>query len=205
MTIADLFRLARRTVRHLTVERSYEQYYPAGRWEQDWAGRYDLDVPKEDGHYGALLALMRRYDRGGPILDAGCGDGLLEQIFRPLSTSRILAFDYSHAALERARARNLAGCEFFHADSRQYQGSELCSAVILNESLYYIEDYLGVMRNLSRCLKPDGVLIVSMYDTLITRRIWSALDRAYLRIQGIAVRDESSGLLWRIRVLRPRV
>ncbi len=204
MTIADLFRLGRRTLRHLTVERSYEKYYSADRWEHDWSGSYDLDKPKEDGHYGALLAIMRRYDRGGPLLDAGCGDGLLEELFRPFSQSRILAFDYSQAALDRARARQVSGCVFEHADSRTYRPSERCSTVILNESLYYIEDYLGVMQNLSRGLKPDGVLIVSMYDTLITRRIWKALDRAYARVQGVEIRDEASGQLWHIRVLRPR-
>jgi SAM-dependent methyltransferase len=204
MKIANLFRLARRAIRHLTVERSYEPSYPLDRWEKDWAGRYDLDVPKEDGHYGVLLALLRRYDRGGPILDAGCGDGLLEHLFRPLSASRMLAFDYSQAAVDRALARGLPGCEFFRADSRYYQPAERCSIVILNESLYYIEDYLGVMRNLSRGLKPDGVLIVSMYDTLINRRIWKALGHSYARLQGVAVRDEGTGVLWHIRVLRPR-
>jgi len=202
MNIADLFRLARRTLRHLTVERSYEPYYSADRWEKDWSGSYDLDTPKEDGHYGALLALVRRYDRGGPILDAGCGDGLFEQILRPMTQSRLLAFDYSPAALERARARHVPNCEFFQADSRTYQPSEPCSVVILNESLYYLEDYLGVMQNLSRGLKPDGVLIVSMYDTLITRRIWKALDRAYKPVQGVTVRDEKTNQQWRIRVLR---
>jgi SAM-dependent methyltransferase len=201
MSIADLFRLARRTLRHLTVERSYEPYYSADRWEQDWSGSYDLDTPKEDGHYGALLALVRRYDRGGPILDAGCGDGLFEQILRPMTESRLLAFDYAPAALERAHARHIPNCEFFQADSRTYQPSEPCSVVILNESLYYLEDYLGVMQNLSRGLKPDGVLIVSMYDTLITRRIWKSLDRTYTPVQGVTVRDEETNQLWRIRAL----
>jgi SAM-dependent methyltransferase len=202
MNIMDPFRLVRRTIRHLTIERSYEQYYPADRWEKSWSRSHDLDVPKEDGHYGALLALMRRYDRGGPLLDAGCGDGLLEAMFRPLSASRILAFDYSQAAIERARARNVPNCEFFHADSRQYHPPEPCSLIILNESLYYIDDYLGVVQNLSRSLKPDGVLIVSMYDTLINRRIWKALHRSYRRLQGVVIRDETTGVRWHIRVFR---
>ena len=62
-----------------------------------------------------------------------------------------------------------------------------------------------VMRNLARTLKRDGVFIISMFDTLITRRLWKALDRSYVRLQGIVVRDEASAIVGRVRVLRPPV
>lgn len=60
---------------------------------------------------------------------------------------------------------------------------------------------LGVRQNPSRALKPDSVLIVSMFDPLITRRVPKTLDRVPI---GISVSDEGGRSLWRIRVMRAR-
>lgn len=75
---------------------------------------------------------------------------------------------------------------------------------MLNESLYYVEDFLGVMHNLSRWMAQNGVFIVSMFDTRVTRRIWKTLALAYVKLQGVEIRDDGAGLNWRIRVLRAK-
>lgn len=191
-------------VRHVATGRSYERYFSANTWDNSWTHGYDLDTSKEDARYGALIALMQRYEDGGMLLDVGCGDGLLEQRYRKVSAAPMTAFDYSAAAIELAKARNLAGVEFLCADSRTFRPAEQFSIIVLNESLYYLEDHLGVMENLALSLTPSGVFIVSMYDTLITKRIWKSVERSYQLIHGVTVKDEDTGCLWRIRSLRPR-
>ena len=54
-----------------------------------------------------------------------------------------------------------------------------------------MQQFSCVMRDLSQWLTADGVFIVSMYDTRITRRIWRELDRTHVKIQGIESRDET--------------
>jgi len=74
---------------------------------------------------------------------------------------------------------------------------------VFNEALYYVEDYLATVEHLSRFLVEDGVLIVSMFETRVTSRIWKALKGRCPDIQGTLVQDEATGTRWRIRVLQP--
>jgi 2-polyprenyl-3-methyl-5-hydroxy-6-metoxy-1,4-benzoquinol methylase len=191
-----------RAIRHV-FPRSKERYYSPDNWNDSWSHGYDLNIVPEDGRYGVLMALLRRYEGKGPLLDVGCGDGLLEQWYRNFSGVKILAFDYSSAAVEHARTRRLLDVDFVCADSRTFQASEQFSTIVFNESLYYIDDYLGVMKDLSSRLQDNGVFVVSMHDGRIPNRIWKNVLRSYKQLQGVAVKDESTGGLWRIRVLQP--
>ena|SRR3989440_1841338 len=192
-----------RMLRHLFYERSYARYYSSAAWEKRWAGGYGLVEGKEEERYGALLTLMCRYAADGPILDAGCGDGVLEQAFRTVSRVRVVGIDYSLEAIERAKARAVADCSFAHADYREFTPAERFPLIVLNESLYYVEDFLAVLRSLSRWLAADGVFIISMFDTIVTRRIWKAVASSYETLHGVEVRDRATGWRFRIRVLRP--
>ncbi len=192
-----------RILRHLFYERSYERYYSSAAWEKKWAGGYGLAEGKEEERYGALLTLMCRHAADGPILDAGCGDGVLEQVFRTVSRVQVVGIDYSLEAIERAKARQIPDCSFAQADYREFAPAERFPLIVLNESLYYVEDSLGVLRSLSRWLADDGVFIVSMFDTLVTRRIWKAVESTYERLQDVEIQHRVTGRRWRIRVLRP--
>lgn len=189
-----------RVLRHLFTDQSYQRYYSADVWQDKYVNGFDLNAPAEDGRYGALVAVIRRYDRGS-ILDAGCGDGMLEARYRPLSDSRLVGVDYAPAAIEAARARAIAAAEFHCSDFQTFRPQERYSVIVLNESLYYVEDALGTLRLLARWLDDDGVFVVSMFETLVTRRIWKTLRTRYASLQGVAISDEASGRAWRIRVL----
>ncbi len=197
-------RLISRAWRYVVPRASKERYFSATKWDAQWSNGYDLNLAREDARYGALIALMRRHEGDGPILDAGCGDGLLAARYRKISDARIVAFDYSAAAIELARARELTGVEFFCADSRTYRPNELFSMIVLNESLYYIDDYQGVMRTLSGALLPGGLFIVSMHDASITRRIWKNIQRVHEPVDGVGIEHEPTGGRWRILALRPK-
>ncbi len=199
-----MFAFPKRVMRHLFVERSYERYYSAAGWDRNYAKGYVLNTNDQDARYGALLALMRRYDQGEAILDLGCGEGLLEQKYRNLTSSPILGVDYSQEAINLASAKNIPACQFLCADYRACEYPEPYGLIVLNESLYYLEDAVGVVQELSRHLSPEGVLIISMFQTLVTRRIWKALVSHYLLLQSVVVQDETHDRSWRIRVLRPK-
>lgn len=193
----------RRVLRHLFVDDSYNDYYSANIWEKKYReDGFDcaLNVPEEDARYGALVALLRRYDHGGPVLDAGCGDGLLWEWYRPFSKSLLVGIDYAPAAIEKAVARNIPNTQFAASDYHGYIHPEACSVVVLNEALYYSGQYMEVVAALERMLKPDGVLVISMWDTLVTRRIWRKLATWSRAIQAVRVSDEGSKRQWRIAV-----
>jgi 2-polyprenyl-3-methyl-5-hydroxy-6-metoxy-1,4-benzoquinol methylase len=200
--MSELLRFAKKGIGYLFFDRSYARYYSPEIWDNKYASGYDLGDPKEDCRYGVLLALIRRYARGGVVLDAGCGDGLLEEKCRTLG-SRMVGIDYSTLAIAKARERGLQSCEFMCTDYRDFSCQETFSLIVFNEALYYVEDYLQTLRSFSRFLAKDGVYIISMFDTKITRRMWRTLSRHLSRVHGTQIRDEESGVAWKVRVLRP--
>jgi 2-polyprenyl-3-methyl-5-hydroxy-6-metoxy-1,4-benzoquinol methylase len=202
MKISQALRQPTRILSHLLLDKSYENYHSAETWEHKYSrDGYDLSVPKEDGRYGALTALLRRYDRGGPILDAGCGDGLLALHYRPLSESRLVGIDYSQAAIDVARQRHLPNTEFHAANFTEFRPATSFSVIVFNEALYYIADYAKTLRSLESLLRPDGVFLISMFDTVVTRRIWKALGDRYRPTQTVLIKDGQSGTGWTISVL----
>jgi trans-aconitate methyltransferase len=201
--MTKLLQLPNRVIRHLFLDGSYERYYSAEIWDGKYESGYDLNAAAEDGRYGALLAVIRRFERRGPILDAGCGDGLLEQQLSRFSDSRIVGIDYSQSAIDTANDRLLPTCEFICSDYRGFQPQQKFSVIVFNEALYYVEDYLTTVEYLSRFLAEDGVLIVSMFETRVTSRIWKALKGRHRCLHGTLVQDETTGTRWRIRVLQP--
>jgi trans-aconitate methyltransferase len=203
MKFPKLMTLPQRAIRRLFF-RGGASYYSPDVWEKLWAGGFDLNNSIEDGRYGTLLALLRRYERRGPILDAGCGDGLFEQIFRPFSNVRLVGIDYAPLAIEKAQGRHLANCEFFCQDYREFRPEERYSVILLNESLYYIKDYRDLLKSLCGHLADGGVFIISMWDKPVSASIWKALKKDFAILQGIFLRDEASGIGWWIRVLQPR-
>lgn len=202
MSLPRLLQLPARWFSHLLLDQSYQSYYSAQEWDRKYGKEhYTLNVPMEDGRYGALMMLLQRYDRGGPILDAGCGDGLLQERYRPFSASLLVGIDYSAAAIDVARRREIPNSEFSTADFATFHAERPYAVIVFNEALYYIENYMDVLEAFERSLSADGVIIVSMFDTLVTKRIWKRLSRRYRAVQGIRIEDHASGRSWTMKVL----
>jgi SAM-dependent methyltransferase len=82
------------------LARSYDQ----------WAETYDADM-LAIGYLNPAIAcsLLARHvtDRGGAILDAGCGTGLIGEILSLLGYRTLAGLDISAGMLERARRRGI--------------------------------------------------------------------------------------------------
>jgi trans-aconitate methyltransferase len=202
--ISKIVGLSIRVVRHLFADRSYERYYSAQTWEQKYRDEnYELRGKKEDGRYGTLLQILRRYDTG-TLLDMGCGDGLLWRDYRPLSNSSLIGIDYSPTAVAKANTLNIPHCRFECGDYRSFRPGQPIAAVVFNESLYYIDDFLNAVRKSNEWLGENGVVIISMFDTLVTKRIWRKLLQECTPVQGVTVWDHESGCKWTVRVFPGR-
>lgn len=197
----SLLQLPRKVAGYLFFDDSYEKYYSSLLWDQRYHSSSNLWDSKEDPRYAAIVAFIREYAHDGAVLDAGCGDGLLEERCRNLQ-SHILGIDYSCVAIAKAKQRQLHNCEFICADARTFSSTEKFSTIVFNESLYYISGYLESLRIFVHLLQENGVFIISMYDTRITRRIWKALEADFDLLGDVGLRNGPS---WTIRVLRPNV
>ena len=198
--LRKLARLPIRAFRHVLLDQSYESYYSSEIWERKYREEhYHLGDPQEDGRFGALLQVLRRYDRG-PMLDLGCGDGLLWKHYRPLSDSPLIGVDYSDTAVAKANSLALPNAEFHAADYRNFKPGRQLTVVVFNESLYYIDAFLDAIATAENFLDEQGVIVVSMFNTLVTRRIWKRLLERRRWLQSISVHDQRSKRTWTIRV-----
>jgi trans-aconitate methyltransferase len=192
-----------RAIRHLLKDANYQPYYSPESWERTWRDEApDFTGANEDAHYGALLRMLKRHDRG-ELLDLGCGDGLLWEYYRPLSQSALTGIDYSESAVLKANARAISGCRFEWGDFRNWEPGRSFSVVVFNESVYYIDDIAGAVRRAESWLDPRGVLMFSMIDTLVTRRVWKSILRNRRTLQAARVKDLGTGRSRTIRVLAP--
>jgi SAM-dependent methyltransferase len=196
-----------RLLRYYLLDQSEQAHYSADAWQRRYSVEHyerALSLPEEDGRFGAMIAVLRRYDRGGPMLDAGCGDGLLWQEYRPFTESRLIGVDYAPAAVEKALSRRIPNAVFWHGDYRTFRAQERFSVVVFNESLYYSDEYLSVLASMEKALKPDGVLVISMWHNAITRRMWRRVEEVYHPVQAVKTIDEGSRKRWRLAVYPPR-
>ena len=194
----------RRVFRHLFVDKSYQDYYSDDSWTQSYQDGYDLDVDNQDGRYGVLLALLERYASDGPVLDAGCGDGVLASRIRRASDVSLVGIDYAESAIQIADTRNLENCKFQTSDFRAFKSDEAFSVIIFNESIYYVEGATDLLMSMQDMLKTDGVFLISMFETRVTRRIWKDIGKHFRTLQGVRVKDEGTGRVWHVRVLRSK-
>jgi len=195
----SLLQLPRKVAGYIFFDDSYEKYYTSGVWDRMYQRGYSLETPLEKGRYATVADLVRRYADRGPMLDVGCGDGLLEETCSRLGL-KILGIDYSHTAIARARQRRLDNCEFVCADVRGFFTRECFSVIVFNESLYYLDGCLESLHAMAAFLDHNGVFIVSMYDTRITRRIWESLRHDFSLLAEVRIKHRVS---WTIRALWP--
>lgn len=194
----------RRTFDNLRILcRGFEHYYSAGRWDELYLAGYNFDMRDQDARYGVLLALMKAWDAHRPVLDVGCGVGLMAQKFRQVSSSPFVGVDYSPRAIELALSDAIPACEFFCMDYRQCNFQQQFGIILFNESLYYVDDAAGTMRKFSSFLAPGGVFIISIYQAVFNRSIWRVLESEYSVRRSVVVTDETASKGWRIQVLQP--
>ena len=97
---------------------------------------------------------------GENLLEVGCGTGQLTGwLAERVRPGRVLAIDFSKEMIQRASAKG--GDVFRVADVCQDDlGQSEFDIALCFHSFPHFRDQPGALRNLARCLKPDGRLIV---------------------------------------------
>ena len=98
---------------------------------------------------------FERFAPGGPVLDFGAGSGVLAELLPPTVE---YGFVEAHALLAKNISKTRPG-------SKRYELSALpqsaFAAVFALDSLEHNDDVTRILKTLSVCLKPNGVMIVS--------------------------------------------
>jgi len=110
--------------------------------------------------------LLRRLDPGRLVLDVGCGHGKLAAPL--IAAHRVVGVDFLHLGLPSARAHGLI---VFQADASALPFvDDQFDVVICAEVLQNLVDIRGVMAELGRVCRPDGLVLVSTLNRVSVLR-----------------------------------
>lgn len=119
---------------------------------------------------------------GERILDLGCGTGQLTAQIAEAGTE-IIGLDYSVAMIEEAR-RLYPQLRFEIGDAHDFRFEEPFDAVFSNAVLHWITDPIRVAQCISKCLKPNGRLVVEFGGKGNVRCVAKAAKAASTAVVG---------------------
>jgi 2-polyprenyl-3-methyl-5-hydroxy-6-metoxy-1,4-benzoquinol methylase len=158
-----------------------------------------LRATSEVGRYAVIQGFLEHFTPGGSLLDVGCSDGILQERVR---YGRYTGIDMFADTIAKASRKSDANTRFFQADAATYVPDEQFDAIVWNECLYYLAQPIEVIKRYPAYLRPNGVIIVSMfYQTFATRRLFRQLS-----VLGPVVADlriSTGGASWLVRAYRP--
>ncbi len=173
-----------------------------GRWEY-LEGEWELP------RLAVLAAVVNRFATSGHgILDLGCGTGALARSvctnLRPL----YLGIDISEEAIRKARETAPPNAYFWIGDVERGLPGDVSSrapfgAIVLGEVLYYLDDPLRVVTAYEALLRPDGVLVYSVWDPKRNRNLLRRLLEGSRLLCDVEVSCDA-GRPWRIMAHKPR-
>lgn len=146
-------------------------------WNDDKGDWQNLAMSKiQVPRYAAVGRIVGTLCPGGSVLDVGCGEGVLLR-YLP-NTTNYLGIEPSKKAA--GSASTTCGrdsivhttAEEFDAQQRQWD------CIIFNEMLYYATAPLMLVRKYSRLLRPNGIMVISIFqkaEPSLKRRLWWTL------------------------------
>lgn len=137
--------------------------------------KYYIDVERYDwvsvtGHFKGveslfhrnrmrvILDLTQKYGEGSPIIDVGCGTGLIPRNLPPL----VVGLDINPWAIERART-HAPNADLIIADAENIPFKDSsASTVVCTEVIEHVPSPESALEEIRRLLKPGGNLIGSV-------------------------------------------
>jgi SAM-dependent methyltransferase len=174
--------------------------------------RWDyLEGLSEFAHNSVIAGYYARLRPNGSVLDLGCAAGLMQRTLLPHKYSRYLGVDISPDAIQRA-LQSQQECAPY--PETRFQVGDLeqplqwddrrFDVIIINESLFYAEDPpLVLSRLVEQALAPSGIVIISMYHSLTSQRLWRLLARYGWQAADSTMVRNKLGTRWTISVFQP--
>ena len=146
---------------------SWDLQYQLGLW----------DYLDSDRAGSQLLRIVQKYSGQASILDLGCGTSANLPLI-PGAYRHYHGVDISRKAIKRARSLGRADTSYETADILHYQPRQSYDVIVLSEVLYYLPTtkIAGLLRRLSSCLTPDGVIIIQVWSGAENPGLTSAIS-----------------------------
>ncbi len=174
----------------------WDSEYKSGKWD------YLYDKP-EQARYNLLISYITHFfGNNASILDLGCGIGILRKKLNN-NYSHYCGVDISNEAIKVAQEFTDSKTEFHTADILDFVPSMKYDCILFNESIYYFDKPLDLIKKYIPYLTDEGMIIISMWDNEErNNKLWDTFDSLLHKVDGIYLRHDS-GSAWNIRVYKP--
>jgi len=132
--------------------------------EGNWDFMKDLS---QLARYAIIAGYIKYFDHTTEILDIGCGEGILREHLDSNSYSRYVGIDISDAAIRHASRKEDHKTSFFAENAADFIPEEKFDTVIFNESLYYFDDPIEIIKKYEQHVNRGGIFITSMFANSI--------------------------------------
>lgn len=145
----------------------------------------------------SLQSLLERDSLAGKsFLEVGCGSGLFSIAAHQLGATKVVGIDVNPRCIEISQTnRDLlapgAPLEFHVASAlepEQLKPFGTFDLVYAWGSLHHTGSMWNAVRNVSRCVAPEGIFIVAIYNKHITSPAWNTIKWIYNQVPGIVQR-----------------
>lgn len=131
-------------------------------WNDDAGDWQNLAATSQVPRYEAIARIVGTFCPGGSILDVGCGEAVLRK-YLP-APAEYLGIEPSMTAAESARATCSQG-NILHTTADDFDaGQRQWDCIIFNEMLYYTAAPLTLVRKYAGLLRPNGLMIISIFQ-----------------------------------------
>jgi ubiquinone/menaquinone biosynthesis C-methylase UbiE len=132
------------------------------------------------------VAVVAERLRGKDVLEVGCGTGLILSRLAPIARS-VTGVDLSEGMLARAREK---GLNVLQADALHLPFPDASfDAAVCFKVLPHIPDVRGALAEMTRVVRPGGILAVEFYNRHSIRSLIKALKRPSPIGEGVADTD----------------
>jgi 2-polyprenyl-3-methyl-5-hydroxy-6-metoxy-1,4-benzoquinol methylase len=163
-----------------------------------WAFLAELS---ELARYAMIVGYVRRLRPGGSVLDVGSSIGVLANELKG-DVSRYHGIERDPASVETARQRAISVADFSVADANTFSTSDKYDVIVFNETIYYLNDPVNVLRRYVEFLKPGGIIIVSNYVARHLLRMPGVFAQNFRIVDQTTVINALGGG-WVIQVIQP--
>ncbi len=185
----------------------WDHQYTQGRWQF-------LNELKETARYGIISAWLTQTQSVDSVLDVGCGEAILYHHLKSSDLQNYHGVDVSDVALNRAK-RAFENVHLTQSDLESFtpKHSELFSAIVFNEVLYFCEKPERQLERYASFLKPAGVIAISMYTpsrgtsgaNKSVQRLWQETDNleCWQLLDDLELKSKVKNVSWKLRLVSP--
>jgi 2-polyprenyl-6-hydroxyphenyl methylase/3-demethylubiquinone-9 3-methyltransferase len=145
----------------------------------------------------SLQSLLEKKSlEGKSFLDVGCGSGLFSIAAYRLGAAKVIGIDVDPRCIQISQANRVllapgSPIEFHEAsalESEQLKSFGSFDLVYAWGSLHHTGSMWSAVRNVSRCVAPNGILILAIYNKHVTSPVWKTIKWIYNQVPRMVQR-----------------